>query len=81
MWQIKSIEELEPLLASQLARGYFINLNYELMPPCKPGAGENGESAENPPGYPPEASQKKDMCLPGSLGRRAFMVSTFHSRD
>ncbi len=79
--QIRSMEELDTLLATHLAKGYFTRLNYEIIPPRKPVPGEDGEPLANILNGPQEPLQKKDLCYISSLVSQLFTVVSFHSQD
>ncbi len=81
MKQISSIEELDTLLATHVAKGYFTRLNYALIPPRKPVPGEDGEPPVNLSAGPQEPLQKTDLYYVNNLVRQLFTVVAFHSRD
>ncbi len=79
MGQVKSINEFDYYLASQKAKGQFIELRYGLAPARRMGIGEEGQSS--PDDKKILRKQTEWHNLGGSFFKASITIGTFLASD
>ena len=81
MRSVKSLEELELLLANHKALGYYVRLNYGLITGLTAGCGEDGVLQTKGFGEKENAVNKNDLRYSASSLKSTTSIMAFHSRD
>jgi hypothetical protein len=79
MGQVKSINEFDYYLASQRAKGQFVELHYGLAPTRRMGIGEEGRPASDE--KKPFRKQNEWQNLGGSFFKASITIGTFLASD
>jgi hypothetical protein len=81
MKTIKTVEELELLVANHKAQGYYVRLNYGLITGLTAGYGEDGRPQIKRSGVKEIYFKRNDFYNSQSPLKSTTSIMAFHSRD